>query len=119
MVVRQGSISDRIFLTMLRHPFWFLGSLVVLLMMVGWKTNEQQLFTAGLSMILFAVITFGSIDFCNNISLGRRLVGYSWKLTSVLMALLAFTLLVEVVAPFFTYLWHGEWCGLTCVLRGG
>ncbi|TSC71432.1 MAG: hypothetical protein G01um101470_606 [Parcubacteria group bacterium Gr01-1014_70] len=116
--IGQGSVSDKIFLTVLRQPLRFIGGLVVLLMVVGWETGNQQLFTAGLSVIWFAAIIFGSTDFCNKTSLGRRLVGYSWKLTSILMALIAFVLLVEVAAPLSTYLWHGEWCGLTCVLRG-
>lgn len=116
--IGQKSISDRILLTILQYQFWFLGSLVVLLMMVGWKTNEQQLFTAGLTMIWFAVIIFGSINFCNNTSLGRRLIDYSWKLISIFIVFIAFAFLVEVVAPFSNYLWHGELCGLTCVLRG-
>lgn len=119
MRIGQKSISDRIFLTILQHPFWFLGSLVVSLIVVGWRTNNQQLFTAGLSIIWFAVVIFGSMDFCNNTSFGRRLVDYSWKLTSILIAFIAFALLVEGVAPLSGYLWDGEWCGLTCVLWGG
>ena len=116
--IGQGNISDRIFSTIIQRPFWFVGSLVVLLMVVGWETNNEQLFSSGLSVIWFAVIIFGSIDFCNKTYLGLRLVGYSWKLTSFLFALIAFVLLVEVAAPLSTYLWHNEWCGLTCVIRG-
>ena len=116
--IEQRNVSDRIFLTIQQHMLWFLGSLVVLLMVVGWGANEQYLFTTGLSMIWFVAIIFGSIDFCNKTSLGRRLVGYSWKLASLITALVAFVLLVEVVAPLSTYLWHGEWCGLTCVMQG-
>ena len=117
--MRQGSISDKIFLAVLQYPLRVIGSLVVLVMVVGWMTNEQSLFTAGLTMVWFATIIFGSIGFCNNTSIGKRLIAYSWKLTFFLFALIAFVLLVEVAVPLSMYLWHEDWCGFTCVIYRG